>query len=392
MRFSDIHYLRWARQPPPPDPHHVSLSQSGMPPPDPSFAEGLRPSEWLLAPSEDHPPLAERLAESWGLSPRQVLIQPGSHWTILVLLAHRLRRCPGPVVVEAPAYEPLRRIPEALGAELLRLPRQRENRYALDPEALEKLAARRPSVLVVTHPHNPSGAPLSSRDIDLLEQWSRDTGCAVLSDEVYLEFLPDASTSTLVGRIPQAASVHSFTKVMGLGTLRCSAAVGPEDWIAGAASFTDHGPVLVPGPSQALAARAWDRRQSLWDRARRWAARGRARVAEWSEAMRGHLEVPLFDAGIICFPRLDDELQTQAIGLARRGGVVGPFGYGLDAGSPGSHVWIEALLRQEGVGLVPGAFFEDPAAFRLGYGLEPARLEAGLERLERFLRRVMEEA
>ncbi len=63
----------------------------------------------------------------------------------------------------------------------------------------------------------------------------------------------------------------------------------------------------------------------------------------------------------------------------------GPFGYGLD-GDPNSTIWwIEDLKRRHGVLLTPGAFFEDPAGFRLGFGVEEETLVEGLKILSTYL-------
>jgi aspartate/methionine/tyrosine aminotransferase len=292
-------------------------------------------------------------------------------------------------VVEEPAYEPLRRIAESLGPRVLRLPRPRGCDFALDSHALQQLEAERPSVLLLTQPHNPSGACLGDDDVARLAAFASATGCRILSDEVYGAFFPQG---TLRGRVEGAAVVSSFTKVMGLGGLRCSSVVAPQEWLEAAHRISDYGPVAVAAPSQALALAAWESRDELWERARRRAAENRLQVDAWLRAHEDLLDAFLPDAGIICFARLRPQTHEAAVATAARRGIRGPFGFGLDAWPGGSHEWIEALRRDERVHLVPGAFFEDPRAFRLGFGCEPEQLREGLSRLSAFLREAMEEA
>lgn len=392
MHFQAIQYLRWAREAMAVDGDIIPLTLSGMLPPDPGMLGPVAALDLLTGAFGDHPPLAKDLAAVWEVKTRQVLVQPGSHWSLLTLLAARLRERPGPVAVEFPCYEPLLRIPQFLGAEIVRVERSPDDGWRLRAETLEALRERFPSVLLLSQPHNPTGVALDDDDLTALAQWAEETDCAVLSDEVYLEFLEDWPDRTALGRIPGAAVVRSFTKVMGLGSLRVSGSAGPEEWIAEAARFTDYGPVAIPGPSQALARRAWSRREALWTRARAAAATGHEVMEEWLDGMRGRVTGVLPSRGIICFLRLEEELQARAVAWAQRQEGAAPFGYGLDALGDGSHVWLDALRRRAQVQLTPGGFFEDPAAFRLGFGIPEERLRDGLSRLQRTLDQIEEES
>ena len=325
-------------------------------------------------------------------APERVLAQPGTHYSIGLLLRAALDLRPGPVVVEEPAYEPLRRIPEGLGARVLRLPRPRERDYALDLDALAGLESEAPSVLVLTHPHNPSGVTLRDEEIDAVAEFSRRTGCWVLSDEVYLEFLDDATERSLLQRMERVAIVRSFTKVFGLGGLRCTGIAAHPDWIANVIALTDHGTVALPAPTHAMAQRVWNRRHDLWDRARGAAHAGRSEVAAWLDRVGDLLATPLPEAGIICFPELKPEVHEAAVKAARGRGHDTGFGFGLDRWDSSSHLWIEDFRQLHSVQLTPGAFFENPRAFRLGYGIDAEPLREGLQRLEHYLRGVMEES
>jgi aspartate/methionine/tyrosine aminotransferase len=384
--FPPIQYLRWIRHPATHEGVRRSLVLSGTGLPDAGFLDGIAGRELVEGVGVDHPLLARRMADDWGLSPEQVLLQPGSHWNLLLAVAARLDHRPGPVVVEAPAYEPLRRIPEALGAEVLRLPRLAARQQALDLEALEALAARGPSLLVLSHPHNPSMQALHPAQQRAVAEWSRRTGCAVLSDEVYLEFLEDPEARSLRRVLPEAAVLRSFTKVMGLGSIRCSALVADVDWIRSCAAVSDYGPVFLPLPSQAVALRAWERREELWGEARRLAAARRPLVRRWAEEHREILDCEVPDAGIIAFARLKPELARAAAARGREGCGKLRHGFGLDDEPDSSIHWIADLKRREGILVTPGAFFEEPHGFRLGYGIEEEALGEGLRLLGEYLR------
>jgi aspartate/methionine/tyrosine aminotransferase len=389
MRFHSIHYLRWARSRRVDLERDFPLLYSGMMPPAASSLTMPDGDALLRFDSGDRPALCTRLAADLGVDPASVWIQPGTHWLLFQLAAAALELRPGAIVVEEPAYEPLRRIAESLSPRVLRLPRPRGRDYALDRHALKELEAQGPALLLLSQPHNPSGVSLAGDDVARLAAFASATRCRILSDEVYGAFDPD---NTLLGRIEGAAVVSSFTKVMGLGGLRCSSVVAPPEWLEIAQRISDYGPVALPAPSQALAMAAWESREELWARARHRAAENRVLVDAWLHDHDDLLDAFLPDAGIICFARLRPQTHEAAVAVAARRGVRGPFGFGLDRSPGGSHEWIEALRRDERVHLVPGAFFEDPRAFRLGFGCEREQLREGLMRLSGFLREAMEEA
>jgi len=360
-RSHRIEYLRWARAQAEPPWATYNLILSGMTAPEASELEMPEAEELLGFLHRDHPALAEAIAPVLSLPPTRVLVQPGTHYAIALMLTARLESRPGPVVVEAPAYEPLRRIPESLGAPVLRLPRCREDGYRLDLEALDSLAAAAPSVLLLSHPHNPSGACLDDEEIGALARFAARTGCSILSDEVYLEFLDEGESRSLLHRIEGTVILRSFTKVFGLGGLRCSVIAGDRVWIEAAIAFTDHGPATLPAPSHAVAMRVWERREKLWRRARDVAATGRAVVSEWLDGVEDLMESPLFPSGIICFPRLRARAHEAA--LARCENDPSSFGFGLDDLRGSSHRWIADLRRREDVQLTPGLSSRRPVRF-----------------------------
>lgn len=393
MQIPAIDYLRWIRQPSTHEGVRHSFVLSGMSAPQGEFLREMTPEELIGGFGLDHPPLAHRIAADLGRAPEEVVVQPGSHWNLTLAIAARLDQKAGPVIVEEPAYEPLRRIPSALGAEILRLPRRlADGEMGLDRGRLAGLADRSPSLLVLSHPHNPTMSSLSLVELEELAAWSRETGCAILSDEVYLEFLPDETRHSLHEVLPEAAVIRSFTKVMGLGSIRCSVLIAPREWSAGALKLSDYGPVFLPIPSHAVAVRAWEQRDRLHARARELAQRRRPPLKTWAEEMRDILTVDLSDAGIITFCRLHPVAARTAAERARARGVIGPFGFGLDGDPDSSIWWIEELKQRHGVLVTPGAFFEEPSGFRLGFGVGEKSLLEGLDLLSGYLRAATEVA
>ena len=391
LNFDRISYLRWVRGLAASEPARIPFTFSGMQEPDVDWLGDLTPQELVAFDGSDHVDLAARMAGEWGLDPEQVILLPGTHGSLLHILMQRMSEIDGPIVVEEPTYEPLWRIPEALGIEVLRWPRLRNGEFGLDPEALDPLASRKPAAFLFSHPHNPSGAVLTARCRELLKEFHARTGALLVSDEVYLEFEPDPAQATLLDLVDDLLIIRSFTKVFGLGTIRCSAIAGPAPRIAALARLADYTHTLLPAPTRAVAGRTWDQREQLWARAHAASRAGRVEMEAFLGRATDLVEAYLPASGIICFPRLTDPAHEAALSVAkRRGAVVEPGS--LPGLEPAAAVWIEDLRKQTGIQLTPGEFFGDDRAFRMGFGIDPRLVRTGLEGIEAWLRQAMEEA
>ena len=53
---------------------------------------------------------------------------------------------------------------------------------------------------------------------------------------------------------------------------------------------------------------------------------------------------------------------------------------------------IDDLARETGIQLTPGEFFGDGQAFRMGFGIDPQLVRAGLQGIEAWLHQALEEA
>lgn len=391
LDFDRICYLRWVRALAARQPARIPLTFSGMSAPDPAWLAGIDPARLVAFDESDHPALARSMAEQWGVGPDQVILVPGTHFALMLALMQRLSEVEGPVVVEAPAYEPLWRIPEALGVEVLRWPRPRDREFQLDPNALDALVARRPAAFLFSQPHNPSGAVLSSNDRKLIIELHERTGALLISDEVYLEFEADPARATMLGQVDDLVIARSLTKVLGFGPVRCTALAGPAPRIGRLAELADYAHVLLPAPTRAVAERIWDRREPLWARAREAARIGRVEVEAWLGRATDLVESYLPASGIICFPRLTEVAHQAAVAAAhRRGATVEPGAFG--GVQPAAALWIEDLRQRTGIQLTPGEFFGDDRAFRIGFGIDASLVRTGLEGIDAWLRQAMEEA
>ncbi|RPJ43233.1 MAG: pyridoxal phosphate-dependent aminotransferase, partial [Candidatus Latescibacterota bacterium] len=264
------------------------------------------------------------------------------------------------VLVEEPAYEPLRRIPLLFGARVDRLPRPFENRYRLDRDRLLDSLAPETKLVVLTDPHNPRGVRLSEEERDWLAAAAEDRNIDVLVDEVYIDFdasrvgegRPSYEHAFRHGR--RMISVGSLTKAYGFGRLRVGWVLARDEIVRRAAPLYDYSIGDPSGPSVALGVAALAVRDELRRHAVERAARNGATVAAWMEK-RPDLEWVRPDTGITAFLRLRERRNVSAL--------------------------LSLAHREHSLAAVPGDYFEDPRGFRLGFGIRPDLLPIALERL-----------
>ncbi len=120
-RFSRMRHLRWAKEIAPRAP--FSLGVSGMAAPTYGDAPYLRVEPLLgFRGSDGDPSLRQAIAEREGVTEDHVLLGGGTSGVNFLLSAALLE--PGDeVLVELPGYEPLWKVPAAVGARVRPLPR-----------------------------------------------------------------------------------------------------------------------------------------------------------------------------------------------------------------------------------------------------------------------------
>src|SRR5262249_26163609 len=156
-------------------------------------------------------------------------ISGGTSFANWLACAAVLDGCPrsAEVIVERPTYEPLLRIPQAIGHRVRRLERRvdEEDRIHLDPVA--SLGSARPRLAVVTNLHNPSGARIPMGTLREMAALLARVKGYLLVDEVYLECLFRARAESCVHAGPNVVTTNSLTKAYGLDGLRAGWLLGP---------------------------------------------------------------------------------------------------------------------------------------------------------------------
>lgn len=131
------------------------------------------------------------------------------------------------IVVHVPAYHPFLHTIEAMGRRLVEVPAARvDGRWTFDHDELDDRLAREPArLLLLCHPHNPTGHVFDRAELGRIEALTARHDLHVVSDEIHAELVhpgrahvPFASISTAAeGR---TTTVTSSSKAFNLAGMR----------------------------------------------------------------------------------------------------------------------------------------------------------------------------
>ena len=320
---------------------------------DDNLSEAL--SEVLLcdAPNMGTMELREEVAALHpGATADHVLITTGTSEAFFLLM-RQLR--PSRTAVITPAFQLLTEIPRSLGSEVVGLPViWNELGQPIPPlkEWIKTIEEKRPDVLILNHPHNPTGLTFSDDQLNELIAAADAIDCRVIGDEHY-RFLHSTQmlgpTVYAEGRIVTG----SFIKCSGTPGLRLGWCVGEPSLLSDLQSEKNYLTHTVNPISQKLSywfLNAFSRHQEYFKRLRNNWLTNRSALENW-----------------LCE-------QSYWLGQAPQGGLVSCV---FPAKQHERNLC--QRLNEEGVFLLPLSSFKDQyddcslflRGFRLGAGLSP---------------------
>jgi len=135
------------------------------------------------------------------------------------------------VIVFDPAYDSYEPAIELQGARAVHIPLQAPT-FSVDWQRVRDAVTPKTRMILINSPHNPTGAVLSSADLDELAAIVRDTEIVVLSDEVYEHIVYDGAHHQSVLRHAELAArsfvVSSFGKTYHCTGWKVGYAVAPK--------------------------------------------------------------------------------------------------------------------------------------------------------------------
>lgn len=264
------------------------------------------------------------------------------------------------VVIVMPNYMQLHGLATALGARVREVWLREERGWRIDLDALAAAVNGRTKVICVCTPNNPTGQALSRTETLRVSEIAARHGAWIIADEVYRGAeLDGVESASFSGTGERVIVTGGLSKVYGLPGLRVGWLVAPEARVRAALELKDYTTIAPATLSEVLAEVALERRAKLLERARyllseRWPA-----LEEWAGTHSRELHWTAPQAGAICF-----------------------FSYRFPIDSL---PFVDRLIREYSTMVVPGAHFRAERHLRIGFGMEPRLLHAGLAAIDRLL-------
>jgi len=269
------------------------------------------------------------------------------------------------VVMLLPNYMQTWGVARAFGATIREWPLvedRQAGRWRADLGALDGLVTPRTKLIVICNPNNPTGARLTSADLDGIARAADRVGAWVLSDEIYRGAELDGhETATMWGRGERVIVTNGLSKAYGLPGLRIGWIAGAPSVVASTWSYHDY---ITIGPGalsdrMARAALVPGRRRQLLERTRGILRANLPVLEQW---LRTHGDLFTWtspEAGAICYVRYRHPINSTAL--------------------------VNRLREEKSVLLVPGDHFGMDHYLRIGYGETPEYVTAGLARVHDLL-------
>jgi aspartate/methionine/tyrosine aminotransferase len=301
---------------------------------------------------QGYEPLLDAIASRYGVGRQQVTTAAGTSGANFLVFAALLE--PGDeVLVERPGYDALTAAAQTFAARLIRFDRSFDDGYMLDPDRVESAITPRTKLIVITSPHNPTGAVADGASLRAVGRMAEQVGAHVLVDEVYLDMV-DTSRPPAATMDDNFITTSSLTKSYGLAGLRCGWALSSETTaqrLRRVRDIVDGGGSILTERLGVVAFRHLDR---LIERAQALLGVNGELVRD---ALSNQHALEWVDpaAGTVVFPRI--------------------------AGVADASRFVERLLAERQTAVVPGRLFESPSHFRLGFGGTTESVKNGLEAL-----------
>lgn len=309
-------------------------------------------------------PLRSRIAALYpGASLDHVLVTSGSAesnyincWTLVRPGDH--------VAIVTPNYMQTWGLARNFGATITEIPLRESTGWQPDPHDIDAAITAGTRLVVVTNPSNPTGAVMDEALMDRIARRAAEAGAWLLADEVYQGAERTGKmTPSFWGRGEQVIVTNGLSKAYGLPGLRIGWSVAPPahvEQLWSRKDYTTIGPTVMSDALATLALRP-DVRPRIFERTRGIIRHNWDIVERWLAGLGGELAFHAPDAGAIVYARYRADMNSSA--------------------------FAEALRRDHDVLIVPGDQFGMDRYVRLGFGPEPALLEAALERVAQAYRR-----
>lgn len=277
------------------------------------------------------------------------------------------------VILPAPYWTTYPEQLTLLGAETRLIETTLEANYKVTVEQLKAQTTSATKALVLTSPSNPTGSVYTAEELQEIAAWAKETGCWVVSDEIYHDFVYDGTEFASIAPhldLDQLIIVNGLAKSHVLTGWRSGWIVAPERVISVAKNFQSHTTGNASNLAQRAILAALTEARDVPEQLRAVFAERRQLAADIFAQMPG-VDTRPPEGAFYFFVRVDELLDGR---YEHNGEPVTT-----------SLAFSRFLLDEIDVAIVPGEAFGAPGHLRFSYALSSDLLTEGLQRLQRFL-------
>ncbi|MDQ0205958.1 pyridoxal phosphate-dependent aminotransferase [Alkalicoccobacillus murimartini] len=244
-----------------------------------------------------------------------------------------------------------------------------ESGFKLTPDQLEKAVTNKTKAVIINSPSNPTGAMYSPDELKALGDVALKHDLLIVSDEIYEKLIYDGASHTSIAELSPELKAQTFvingvSKSHSMTGWRIGYAAGDQTLIKAMTNLASHSTSNPTTSAQYGAIAAYTKEDGSVETMRQ----------AFEERLNASYEKLIQIPGVSCvkpqgafylFPNVRETVEMCGF---------------TDVDS-----WVEALLEEEKVALVPGSGFGSPDNVRLSYATSLDQFLAALERIERFV-------
>ncbi|SEP52681.1 succinyldiaminopimelate transaminase [Amycolatopsis saalfeldensis] len=215
-------------------------------------------------------------------------------------------------------------------------------------DGLTQLGPRRPAMLWLNSPSNPTGRVLGVDHLRKVVEWARERDVVVVSDECYLSLGWEAEPVSVLhpsvhgGRLDGLLAVHSLSKSANLASYRAGFVTGDPKLVKNLLEIRKHAGMIVPRPVQEAMVAALTDDEALAAQRERYLRR---RIVLRKALQDNGFEISHSEAGLYLWSTRGEDSLTTVGWLADRGILVAPGTFYGPTG--GKHVRVALTATDE---------------------------------------------
>lgn len=177
--------------------------------------------------------VADKYRRDHGISYKaesEVMISAGAAESLMTIMLTLMD--PGDeIIVPSPFFSAYLEQAIIAGVNLVEVPLKMENNFSLKASDIEKAVTEKTKIILITTPHNPTGAIITRSDLEEIGDIAKKHDLIVVSDETYDQFLFEGkhcSIASLEGMRERTIIVNSASKVFSMTGWRIGYLMAPS--------------------------------------------------------------------------------------------------------------------------------------------------------------------